>query len=56
MEEVRQGCILYPFLLLLGLDRVMKRVMDVRKKEPSGVRDSERELLDDLDFANDFCH
>jgi hypothetical protein len=34
---VRQGCILSLTLFLLILDRVMKRVKDLRKREYSGV-------------------
>jgi len=43
---VRQGCILYPTLFLLLLDRVMKRVKGLRKR---GIQWSMKERLEDLD-------
>jgi hypothetical protein len=49
---VRQGCILYPTLFLLILDRVMKRVKGLRKR---GIQWSIKERLEDLDYADDVC-
>ena len=49
---VRQGCILSPTLLLLILDRVMKRVKGLRKR---GIQWSMKEGLEELDYADDIC-
>ena len=49
---VTQGCILSPTLFLLILDRVMKRVIGLRKR---GIQWSMKERLEDLDYADDIC-
>ena len=49
---VRQGCILSPTLFLLILDRVMKRMKDLRLR---GIQWSMKERLEDLDYADDIC-
>ena len=49
---VIQGCILSPTIFLLILDRVMKRMKDLRK---TGIQWSMKEKLEDLDCADDIC-
>jgi len=49
---VRQGCILSPTLVLLILDRSIKRVKGLRKR---GIHRSMKERLKDLDYADDIC-
>ena len=48
---VRQGCILFPTLFLLILDRVMKTVKGFRKR---GIKCKMKERLKDLDYT-DIC-
>jgi hypothetical protein len=49
---VRQGCILFPTLFLLILDRVMKRMKGLRKRR---IQWSMKERLEDFDYADDIC-
>jgi hypothetical protein len=49
---VRQGCILSPTLFLLILDRIMKRMKGLRKRE---IQWSMKKRLKDLDYADDIC-
>ena len=47
---VKQGCVLSPFLFLLGIDWIMKRTTEGPKK---GIRFTLFRCLEDLDFADD---
>ena len=49
---VKQGCILSPFLFLLGIDWVMKSVINGKTR---GIRKTLTSLLEDLDFADDIA-
>ena len=47
---VKQGCVLSPFLFLLGIDWIMKETIKTGKR---GIRWTLTEVLEDLDFADD---
>ena len=47
---VKQGCVLSPFLFLLGIDWIMKETTKAGKR---GIRWTLTEVLEDLDFADD---
>jgi len=47
---VKQGCILSPFLFLLAVDFIMKKV---EKQGRRGIRWTLQDVLEDLDFADD---
>ena len=49
---VRQGCLLSPFLFLLGIDWIMKTVTEGKR---NGIQWTMRTQLDDLDFADDLA-
>ena len=49
---VKQGCILSPFLFLLGIDWVMNSVINGKRR---GIRWTLTSLLEDLDFADDIA-
>ena len=49
---VKQGYILSPFLFLLGIDWVMKSVINGKRR---GIRWTLTSLLEDLDFADDIA-
>ena len=48
----RQGCLLTPFLFLLVVDWVMRRVTEGRR---TGIQWTLHEQLEDLDFADDLA-
>ena len=50
--RVKQGCILSPFLFLLGIDWVMNSVINGKRR---GIRWTLTSLLEDLDFADDIA-
>ncbi len=47
---VKQGCILSPFLFVLGIDWIMKQVTSNRRR---GIRWTLTSILKDLDYADD---
>ena len=47
---VKQGCVLSPFLFLLGIDFIMK---ETTKEGKRGIRWTLMDVLEDLDFADD---
>ena len=47
---VKQGCVLSPFLFLLGIDWIMKETTKVSQR---GIRWTLTKVLEDLDFADD---
>jgi hypothetical protein len=49
---VRQGHLLSPLLLLLVLDRVLRRALDGKKR---GLTLRLRETLEDMEYADDIC-
>jgi hypothetical protein len=49
---VWQGCVLYPILFLLVLDRILKRVMNDKMR---GIAWKWMKSLEDLEYAEDLC-
>ena len=49
---VKHGCILSPFLFLLGIEWVMKSVINGKRR---GIRWTLTSLLEDMDFADDIA-
>ena len=49
---VKQGCMLSPFLFILGIDWVMKQVTSGGKR---GIRWTLTSVLEDLDYADDIA-
>ena len=47
---VKQGCVLSPFLFLIGIDWIMKETTKAGKR---GIRWTLTEVMEDLDFADD---
>ena len=47
---VKQGCVLSPFLFLIGIDLIMKETTKAGKR---GICWTLTEVMEDLDFADD---
>jgi hypothetical protein len=49
---VRQGCLLFPLLFLVVLDKVLRASLDGKARD---IRWKLTETLEDLDYADDVC-